>query len=387
MRAIARSPLWPWVKVLVLLAALDWTLFGAGVFFRLVPSVQRYPVTWGLVYRCILALQAPPPKPMAYAVGSSIVFLGLDELHVQKALDDRGTPSGFASLTVFGATGVDQALLAHAAERNRPWLVVLTGSVRDFPVKGPLDTPVSRVLYDSTVDFPPLAEGDVERHLSAMVRRVWGLYRYRFFVRSALLDGGAALVGRLVPAVAPPPATGPLWRPETSEKPVPPEAGEWFFRGRVTADSWDAWNHWRQTRRFADYEEFLRLNRSAAIDQYGKQTFETHGPDHNPQLDAFVWIERELLARGVRVIVMAFPENPILQDPDAKALYDGTLSDAVTRRLEADAHATGAGFVDFRRVLDPEDFYDLIHPNISGARKLSQRFAELVGEEWRASGR
>jgi len=388
MRAIARSPLWPWVKALVVLVALDWLLFGAGIFFALVPGIQRFPVTWGLVYRCVKALQAPSSKPMAYAVGSSIVFLGLDELHVQKALDDRGIESGFTSLTVFGASGVDQALLAHAAERNRPWLVVLTGSVRDFPAKGTLDSPVSRVLYDSSIDFAPLAGDDVERRLAAAVRRVWGLYRYRYFVRAALLDGAGALVGRIAPDVAPvPPATGPLWRPETSESPVPPEAFEWFFRGRITADSWAAWTHWRETRRFADYQDFLKRNRSAAIDQYGRQTFETHGPDGNPQFEAFAWIERELAARGVRVVVLAFPENPVLQDPEAKALYDDALSDAVARRLETDARAGGARFVDLRRFLAPEDFYDLIHPNLSGSRKLSTRFAEIVGEEWQAAGR
>src|SRR5262249_5932820 len=127
--------------------------------------------------------------------------------------------------------------------------------------------------------------------------------------------------------------------------------------------------------------------RSAAIDQYGRQTFETHGPDANPQFDGFAWIERELAAEGIRVLVLAFPENPVLQDPEARSLYDTALSDAVMRRLATDARAHGARFEDLRRFLAPEDFYDLIHPNLSGARKLSERFAEILDEEWRASGR
>ena len=54
---------------------------------------------------------------------------------------------------------------------------------------------------------------------------------------------------------------GPLPIPSASGAEVPQEAFEWFFPGRVTAESWAAWTHWRETRRFADYEEFLRLKK------------------------------------------------------------------------------------------------------------------------------
>src|SRR5215470_8623870 len=106
MRSFTRSPLWTWVKVLVALVALDWALFGAGLFFRWVPEIRRYPITWALVYRCIQELGAPPPTAHMYAVGSSIVFLGLDEPSVRAALDERRVPTTFETLTVFGAVGV-----------------------------------------------------------------------------------------------------------------------------------------------------------------------------------------------------------------------------------------------------------------------------------------
>src|SRR5262249_54429071 len=126
---------------------------------------------------------------------------------------------------------------------------------------------------------------------------------------------------------------------------------------------------------------------SAAIGQYGRQTFETHGPEHNVQLDAIAWATAELRAAGIRVVVLAFPENPVLEDPEARALYDTRLSDAVAHRLDADATARGARFVDLRHVLDAEDFYDLIHPNVSGSRKLSERLGAIIAEEWKAAGR
>jgi hypothetical protein len=169
--------------------------------------------------------------------------------------------------------------------------------------------------------------------------------------------------------------------------PVPEEAGQWFFPGRLTAESWAAWKHWRETRRFADYEEFLNQNKSGAIEQYGRQTFATHGPERNVQLDAVAWSTAELRAAGIRAVVLAFPENPVLDDPEARQLYDTALSDAVARRLESEATARGARFVDLRHFLDAEDFYDLIHPNLSGSRKLSERLAAIVDEEWAAAGR
>lgn len=388
MRAVVRSPLWFWAKVVLCVVALDLALFGTGLFFRLVPTLQRYPVTWGLVYRSARLLHAAPPAPGVYATGSSIVFLGVDQRRVQASLDARGVPTPFTTLTVFGASGVDQALLAHAAARTAPWLVVLTASVRDFPARGTLDTPTARVFDDASVALPPLAPDDVEGRLVRAARRWWPLYRYRVFVRLALLDAGAALVQPIAfGLVAPPPPSGPAPIPSASGAPVPDEAHRWFFPGRITAESWAAWTHWRTTRRFADYEAFLRANRSGAMEHYGRQTFATHGPDDNVQLDALAWAEAALAAAGIRTVVVAFPENPVLQYPEAREHYDTALADAVVARLAADARAHGARFVDLRDALDAEDFYDLIHPNLSGSQKLSERVADVVAEEWRAAGR
>ena len=113
-------------------------------------------------------------------------------------------------------------------------------------------------------------------------------------------------------------------------------------------------------------------------------TFATHGPEGNVSVDALAWAEDELRAAGVRVVVIAFPENPILQAPEARAVIDPRLADAIAARLASDAHAHGARFVDLRAFLEPDDFYDLIHPNRSGARKLSVRLAHLIAEEWHA---
>jgi hypothetical protein len=387
MRPAARTTLWPWVKVLLCLAALDWALFGGGaLFFRMVPELPRFPVTWGLLYRCVQRIALPLEAPRAYAVGSSIVFLGLDEARVRAGLAERDVPGTFSALTVFGTSGVDQALIAHAAKRTHPWLVVLTASVRDLPVGGQLGSPVQRVLLDSSVDLPAIHARDVESRLADVVRRWWLLYRYRFFAAMVTSEWWWDMVGRVIPTMAPPPPPppGPAPVPSESGAPVPDEAEEWFFKGRITAESWRAWTHWRQTRKFADYEEFLKLNHSGAIAQYGANTFATHGPEHNLSVEALAWVEHDLRAAGARVVMLAFPENPVLADPEARTVYDPALADALAGRLAADAAANGARFVDLRRSLAAEDFYDLIHPNIAGARKLSTRLAEVIAEEWAA---
>jgi hypothetical protein len=376
MRSIVRSPLWTWVKVVLALIALDWTLFRAGLFFRLVPELARDPVTWGFVYRCARIFAAPDPPPRAYAIGSSIVMLGLDEPLVRGGLATRKIPTSFTVLTVFGAGGVDSALLAHAALPTRPWLVVLTASVRDFPRRGDLDTPVSRVFLDASVDFPPLRATDVETQLSRRVREYWALYRYRLFVLMALQERLPVLEWLVPTALADEPPA-----------PEPPEARRWFFPGRVPADAFAVWQRWRTTRRFEDYVEFLRRSKSAGLEQYGQQTLATHGPDENVQLDALAWAQKQLVASGVRVLVLDFPENPILREPEARGHYDPLLADAVAARLARDAAMTGARFVDLRGTLEVEDFYDMIHPNLEGARKLSARLADLVAEEWRSAGR
>jgi hypothetical protein len=387
MGSIFRTPLWPWAKVVLVLVAIDLGVFRTGWFFRVVPQFEKEPVTWGLVYRSVRVLAEPKAQPVAYAVGSSIVFLGLDEARVRQALEEREVPTGFSALTVFGANGVDQALLAHAAAGTRPWLVVLTASVRDFPATGSLDTPVSRAFLDSTVDFPPLRPTTADGRLAAMVASAWQLYRNRIFIRLALRELVAPVVDRVWPA-----AFAPVPRPAdvvptdvVKTAPVPEEAARWFFPGRITSEAFTAWQHWRGTRRFEDYATFLRLSKSAAIEQYGRQTLATHGPDGNVHFEALAWAMRELHAAGIRVLVLDFPENPVLRAPEARETYDTALADAVAARLAADAAVHGARFVDLRDALDGEDFYDLIHPNIQGSWKLSTRLGELVAEEWHAA--
>jgi len=132
MRSAVRSTLWRWVKVLLCLAALDWAFFGGGaLFFRAVPELPRFPVTWGLLYRCVQRIALPLEAPRAYAVGSSIVFLGLDERRVRDGMAERAVPGTFTALTVFGTSGVDipvqsvaqkMKLCSSPKSRSWPWL-------------------------------------------------------------------------------------------------------------------------------------------------------------------------------------------------------------------------------------------------------------------------
>jgi hypothetical protein len=371
--------LWTWAKVVLGVVLLDVVLFRAGLFWRLVPDILPGDAIWGLTYRSIRAIELPPAGPRAYIAGSSIVFLGVEVERVDAGLAAREVPTAFRVLTRFGASAVETALLANAAAGAHPWLVVIGTAVRDFDRNAKLDSPVARVLDDSSIDLPALRPHDGETRIVRHVRRYWDLYRYHHFTRTALLE-------RLAPAVDL--LASRVWAaPHVDDSIVPSAAYQWFFPGRITAPAWTAWLRWRETRRFVDYEEFLRLNRSGGLVQYRKQTLATHGPDGNPQVEALTWALARLQAARVRVVVVDFPENPVLKDPDARASYDTAVSDAIADRLATDATGHGARFVDLRDALPPEEFFDLIHPNLEGMRTLSDRIAALIDDEWQAHHR
>jgi len=83
-------------------------------------------------------------------------------------------------------------------------------------------------------------------------------------------------------------------------------------------------------------------------------------------------------------VLVYFPENPAFRDAAARDYFDPALSSAWADFFRRAAAASGARFIDLRDLLPAEDFYDLIHPNLEGMRKLSVRIAEIVAEEWRA---
>jgi hypothetical protein len=90
-----------------------------------------------------------------------------------------------------------------------------------------------------------------------------------------------------------------------------------------------------------------------------------------------------LRAEQLEVAVAYFPENPVFRDAAAASYFDPALSDAYAQLFARETHGRGDRFEDWRQVLEPEDFYDMIHVNLVGRRKLADRFVELIESEWK----
>jgi len=373
---VLRAPLWTWVKVGLVLVALDVLVLRGGPFWRW--DLRFYgglgSVGWVNMHSVVRTLETYAPDPRTVIVtGSSVVFAGVNDELVNRQFKEAHVQAQVVSLSVFGSTATDAALLAAQGLKLQPWLVIYGAAARDFKKQGPLDTPVTRVLYDATLELPALPRRDGEARLDARVRQYWRLYRYRYFVRTGLLNLGEGFL-RWLPggsAVLAAPAVAPL----------PPEGRRFFLGQRVDANGFAAWQRWRASQRFEDYMAWLRASGGHVLDEYRAQTLASTGPENNPHLTSLQWMLGELHTRRVQTVLLYFPENPAFHAPEAAPYFDARLSQAWAEQFAREADAIGARFIDLRDFLAAEDFYDLIHPNLEGMRKLSGRLAEIVAEE------
>jgi hypothetical protein len=376
MRWRRASPAVVWVKVGVVLVVLDVLLFRVGLFWSARPDFSGglASVTWQNVWQIARTLETWRPRAgTALIAGSSVVFAGVSDAEVNRALGEAGVPARAVTLSAFGSTCTDSALIVAEALALRPWLVLYGAAARDFRKRAATDTPVTRIFYDSAFDLPALPRVGAEAVLDGWVKRYWQLYRYRPFVRAALRGAAADAGVSLAPAA-------------TAAPELPAEALRYFLPYRVTPRSFARWERWRRTGRFADYTRWLRASGGHVLDEYARQTLAAFGPADNPQAGSLAWMLGRVRRDGVRAVLVYFPENPVFRDPAARRWFDPALSDAWAEFFRREAAAHGARFVDLRHLLGGEDFYDLIHPNNAGMRKLSRHIAEIVVEEWRARG-
>ena len=214
-----------------------------------------------------------------------------------------------------------------------------------------------------------------EAELDAWVRRMWQLYRYRFFARTVL----DAELARLAAAVAAR-AAGAAEPP----RPAPQEAYTWFAPG-ISATAWEHWSRWRETGSFDEYKAWLVTNSPDILNIYRTMTLANYGPDDNLQVASLRWMADTVRRRDARLLLVYAPENPLFRRPEAEPYFDPALSDRYAQLLGDEATRVGGRFVDLRNALPPEEFSDLVHLNVHGAHTMSTLVAGLVAEEWRAA--
>ncbi|MBM4265309.1 MAG: hypothetical protein FJ144_01635 [Deltaproteobacteria bacterium] len=375
--AALRRVVWFWVKVVLCLVLIDVALFDVGWFWRYEPpadSRDKYFLDlWGIARRLG---SHPEGAPAAIAVGSSVVHMSASEKGIQLDMRSRGQPGSFYNLGVDGIDATGSGIMAHAASDLDPWLVVYGAALRDFAPEKDATSAVAAVFAEPGADIGPQARVKLEERLSAGVKRYWRLYRYRKFVREALLqeiDGLSASFPARAEAARAPMAPMALPRTTHPQRRFPAK----FQKGEAFRE----WQGWYETRDFARYETYLR-KAGKTLKVYKKQRALPWDLAASSELASLRRMMELHRGRGAQVVLVYFPENPVFRDPVASTYFDPARSDELAATLAGEADRYGARFIDLRRFLSPEDFYDMVHANNAGLRKLDAFWKRLIASEW-----
>lgn len=368
------STLWFWAKVGLCLVALDAALFGTGWFWRLAPLPAASHVAGSTAHGIFRKLATHRDgEPLALAVGSSVVRMSIPEPRLERRLRRHDVPSRFVNLGIDGGHAQDAALTAHVARERQPWLVIYGVAFRDF-MTSEQRALVTRHFLDSSVDLDVLAPESVDEWLSRGVGRYWQLYRYRDLVRGVLDREGSRLGDGLVPEAHANPL-GPINQMTPEER---------FSHRGTDTEVFRLWKMWFESRRWEDYDAYLR-KRPKVAPLYRKRAARKLDLDGNPEVASLEWMLRTQKERGTRVVVIYFPENPLFRRPKAAQYFNPEHSDQVADLVERLCAQFGARFVDLRSALDPDAFYDMVHVNMAGRRRLTQLLAKIIAQEWRAA--
>jgi len=378
--ALRRPSLGTWAAVVTCLVLLDLLLFRVGLLWKLTPDFGpgMGGANWHMLYTAARAFESEPAAPdKAVMVGSSVVLYGTDVAAINAQLKGDGLPVELARFVTHGSTATDSALLVWNAKALHPWLAIYGIAARDFPKVGPTDSGVaepSTIRPSSSPPFPAGHRGQARRLRQALLEALSVPLLHADGVREHLhaLDAQA----RAADARARGPGAGSAAHPHGNRPLLPARSHHRRFLA--------AWDRWRQSRQFSDYLAWMSYSGGLTTALYKTQTVANFGPQDNPHAAALSWMLADLKREGTRALLLYFPENPIFRAPEAREYFDPALSDGYAALLRREAAANGARFEDLRNFLQPEDFYDLIHANLEGQRKLSARIAELVAEEWRA---
>jgi hypothetical protein len=372
-----RGVLWFWGKVVACLVCLDLALFQTGWLLR--QGGRRS--GWERVAQGIA--QAPPEGPLAYVIGSSVVRSGVRAAGVESKLRAAGFDGAVRLLSIEGIRASGAALVARATfDGPTPWLVVYGTATRDYVVPDPLPAGEiaqlrSSPFFDSAIELAALPRSP-EEQVEAVVKRYWGLYRYRQLARRVVGGKLAALGSWVTPSSA---GAAPQRSPEDVAADVH------LGRGRFAGPRREAWKRWWKTRSPHDYLRFLELNPELMQLYEAQPALEEIDLAESPEWDSLRWMLETFAERGVRVVVVDFPENPFFRRRNARRYFDPGISDAAADTLAEETARFGAHFVDLRGFLGEADFDDLLHANFAGAARLTERIGEIVVEQARASPR
>src|ERR1043166_2210566 len=105
LRSKLKSPPRLWGKVAVCIIAIDMLLFRVGILWHVTPNfgLGLGAENWHFLYRAAREFESGPTAPPAvFAVGSSVVVMGVDETQVNTRIHQHGVPGEIVRLVKDG---------------------------------------------------------------------------------------------------------------------------------------------------------------------------------------------------------------------------------------------------------------------------------------------
>ena len=349
----ALSPV-TWLLAVVFLFAIDAAVTRTSLLWG--PTAFEHSggvrLTFPQTYEVARKIYAPERRAdvRVALLGNSRAVLALKEHPLERAIDRLrpGLDVAVSNLGIFGSFMGETEMLARHLPALDPSLVVLTVGAPDLlrePVHPPGEGPME-LLRIGFRDGPIPARSVGER-LDRWLRTVWPLYRFREFVREALLD-------RI------------LQRQDPGAPPDEFASREELFRqlyGERAGAVGEAFAAWQRDRGLGAYAHYLETASPGHLAR-GRERARSREPltRETPSVVVFDALVGELARSGRATLVLLMPENPILAQDTAGEYHRPGLSDAGARLVEEIGAAHGVPVVDARDWLPPESFLDFDHP-------------------------
>jgi hypothetical protein len=343
-----------------------WAL--ALLFLFIIDSaLTRTPLLWGptafensgglrtvfpQTYQVLRKIYAPArdAEQKVALLGSSRLALSAKERGIEHALLQAapGRDLAVSNLAIFGSHIGDTAVLSRHLGAMDPDLVVLTVGAVDLlrPAVNPdADGPTS--LLEIGWREGPVPDAGLGERVDRWGRTGWRLYRFREFVREALLD---RILRR--PDPGPPPTqfddTRAFFRHMYGERGDAIEVARNIFLAEPTLEG------------FTRYVETVGPEHLKRQRDRARQTQVLD--ESSPSVVVLGMLLEELAASGVHGVVLLMPENPLLELDVRGEYHRPGMSErgaSLTRRIAA---RYGVSVIDARRWLPARSFLDFDHP-------------------------
>jgi hypothetical protein len=350
----ARSPI-TWLLAIVFLVVIDAAitrtdlLWGPTAFENSGGVRVVFPQT----YQAARKIYAPVNGEVDARVvllGNSRVVLALKEHRLEAALSKLRPDLAVqvSNLGIFGSFMGETEMMARHLDALDPSLVVLTVGAPDL-IREPAQIGGQGPMEFLRIGFRDGAAqpATVTERLDRWLRTVWRLYRFREFVREAILD---RVLGRLDPGPAP------------QDFATRTALFQRLYGERAPAVD-EAYRRWQREGGLGPYVEYLRSVGPGHLARMQKRA-QLREPltRETPAVVAFDAVLENLAGSERPVVVLLMPENPLLALDENGDFHRTEIPDQGAALVREMASEHGLPVVDARDWLPAECFLDFDHP-------------------------